>query len=212
MEENSFQDNQYTKPSITTNTIKLMAMQNWRQILVLLVLFAGLITGYILTQTRQELRKKASTSTGTATITFSPASNTSFPSGSQKTVEIFMNTGSEYIGGAQIFLEITGDIPSDLSFTHNPNITGVDDNGNTSALIKVTSILQNITNGKKLSLVYGSPTDAVEDPNNPPELYVPPYSTKNTHVSLGTFTFTPSSSGSVSFTYINDGITMPKIT
>ncbi len=147
--------------------------------LLLMIVTIGGGVGFYLSQTSQEIRQQASSPTGTAVLTISPES-TSFSPGSEQTLILKINMGVEQINidGIQYIADISGTIPTNLSFTQ-ATIPGLN---------PVTTSLIDTATGKKLSVAYIT---------TPPSVY----SANNTDLVVGTLQFTVPESGSMTLTF-----------
>lgn len=78
--------------------------------------FTGLIAAVFLSQQRQELRKKAATSTGTTAITLDPTS-AELPVNQASTIKVFINTNNFQIDGVQFKLTLQGNAVAQIQPT-----------------------------------------------------------------------------------------------
>jgi len=145
-------------------------------IIGLLVLMGALIISLSAARKPQEMRQKAATPSGSAQIFLSPTSGT-FTTKTPLVIMYSANIGSLAIDGIQIATQLTGMIPSDLSFKA-ATITG---------LTATKKIVETNAGGKLLKFVFlATPTK--------------PYA-NNSLFTLGTLTMTPTKQGSVTISF-----------
>lgn len=121
---------------------------------------------------------KASTASGTATISLSPAT-TQFAPNTQQKIDILVNTGTEKVDGVQAVIQFGNNVPSDLTFAP-ATVTG---------LTNIVNNLEAASGGQKASIAFIT--------SNPQQ----PYTTNSALVKLGTFSFTVPASGTMSVAF-----------
>src|SRR3990167_7040545 len=84
--------------------------------LAIFVLLGGLIMAFIATRQNQDIRRKAATPTGTATISLNPGSSTLVDSPGNQYIALDAHTTSQMVDGIQIVATISGTIPQDFVF------------------------------------------------------------------------------------------------
>ncbi len=114
-----------------------------------------------------------------AMVNLEPAS-AAFSSGSSQTVILKANTGGRPADGFQVFIDLTGTIPTNIQFTAA--------NLQSSGLRLVTSELATKGAGKELKLLF-----ITSNPTSP--------FTASTAIELGRFTFTAPASGSLTLAF-----------
>ena len=160
------------------------------KLIAFLFIVGGLGAAVFLSQTIQELRQQAQITSSTSSIRLNPAS-TSLAIGQPQQIQLIAKVQQGIkIDGIQVIGQFSGSIPSNLTFT--PSIpSGFNQNPNES-IARLTTVGTN----RKLELIY----------------IVPPteqYTTTGQDLILGTFSFTPTSAGQMSFAFDN---TLTKIT
>jgi hypothetical protein len=146
-------------------------------ILLVAILGVGLILAVYVAKLSQENRQQASISGGTAILSIdAPAQVTP---GTQVSIPLKINTGLSQVIGVQAFLNMTGTLPADLTFTP----------ATISNLTTAVNSLSDINGGKKLTLGILTSNPSVN------------YSTQNTQVTLGTFSFTAPATGKLDFIF-----------
>jgi len=143
----------------------------------LFLLLGTLILIIFATQKPQELRQKAAVPTGSETILLSPPSNTVYV-GQSMTINLTTNLTGKTIDGIQVVANISGIIPSNLTYT--PATIG--------KLDILTHGLNPTNTGKRWNVVYRT-FDVLK-----------PY-TGTGIVSLGTLTFTGTQPGTMTITF-----------
>lgn len=146
-------------------------------IVSLFLLLGGLIAGLLIVKKNQEVRRRAMTPAGTATISLNPGTS-SLPAGTSQQIAVSADTKGDAVDGFQIVVNITGSVPTDLTFIPEPP-TGLQAIANTA---------EDITNGKKYKIAF-----LTADP-------LVPY-TSSGLVELGKFTFTSPATGDMTVTY-----------
>jgi hypothetical protein len=147
-------------------------------IILLLVLLVGIGVAVYLSKTSQDTRQRASEA-GIVDVTLSPQTST-YTSTDQATVQVMVDSGPNIVKVEKLqftIANISGDIPNDLSFTLAP-IPGV---------IKITTALIDTATGKRLDATLSNPSNS--------------YSTNGETLPMGSFRFTPKSSGSMNIVF-----------
>ncbi len=151
--------------------------------IALLALIATVVVALFLVKRSSDNRQRAATSTGTARFLFTiPGGSTSFAAGSQVTMTLSASgTGQSQVDGFQLVANITGAVPSAMTFT--PATV----NGLTRVLPSADGTrpaFTDITNGKQLTVVYLGANQT-------------PYNANGGTVTLGTITFTAPENGTI---------------
>lgn len=156
------------KKNLTKKQLKLVF--NLAILSVLLVAFG---VGMLLVQRQQDLRQQAATTNPATSLLITPQS-ASFQLNQQATINLVAKVESgKQISGVQYVIDVIGNLPNDFTFTR-ANIPN----------LEVTEQIDDISNGKRVSIVYHT---------TPPNFYVP-----NTNdLVVGTIRFTPSQTGTV---------------
>lgn len=147
-------------------------------ILLLGFLILAFGVAWILSRQPQDTRQQAASSTASITTLANGGAGTSLTIGQAHQVSVQTTLPAGPFIGIQVVIFLTGNVPSNLQFAPN-TVTG---------LQLVANQIQDIPNGKQISLAFTAP---------PGQPFAPPQST----VGLGVFTFTPSASGSIVFSF-----------
>ncbi|MBI4066473.1 hypothetical protein HY411_02040 [Candidatus Gottesmanbacteria bacterium] len=148
-----------------------------RILLVAAVLLAAIIITVVGVRMNQELRRKAATPGGTASIFLTPSSTT-IVEGTNAIVTLTSSIQSSAIDGFQVVADVTGTIPGDFSF--DPVVP--------TGLRLVVSILETSGSGRKFKLAY-----TTQDPHTPFVM--------TGFVTLGTFQWSAPAAGSLTVAF-----------
>lgn len=150
-------------------------------IIALLVLVVGTGIALFVTNTAQDLRQQAAEEGGTATLILKPGSQSGIQSGSQTSLDLVANAGTNVeIVGVQLVADITGNVPPDLHFAPET----------IAQLNLVVNTLEDTQGGKRLTVAY-----LTEPPAS--------YSATNSDVKVGAIQFTALSGEGFSVSFDN---------
>lgn len=125
-----------------------------------------------------DLRRRASLSTGVATLEFTPSTST-LGAGSTTTLDLMLNTQDRLVDGVQAEAVISGTLPSNITFTP----------ATVPGLQTIVQSIDPVQNTRKFTLLMIT--------SNP----LQPYTTNSAPVKLGTLSFTAPTSGQMSITF-----------
>lgn len=161
-------------------------------ILTIFLLTAGLIVALTLVQNNQDIRQRASSTGAVAPIRLTPESDRLDPFSTQ-TIELTANTGFEQVVGFEITANLTGTIPSDISF-QPASLTGL--------ALATQSLTHNSTSSATLTLGFLADYDALyTKPGDTQPGNLRPFSTNDQTVTLGNFSFTAPDSGQLNISF-----------
>ena len=168
------------------SSLKLKNVSQTVKLVGLLLVVGGFFVAIFLSQTIQEIRQQADVVKGSSSIKLVPGTS-SLAIGQPTQIQLVANIQQGIrIDGIQVIGEFAGNLPANLAFTPT-RPAGFNQDPNESIARLVTSGAN-----KKLELIYITPRSTTT---------IPPYTTTGQDLVLGTFNFTPTAAGQMTFTF-----------